>query len=108
MAPFDSDFVYADVSRQSDTLSIAIPIPLFDRDACTNHGLTCPLKKGQNYTYVYDFYVDPLLPSIKGNYLLSLSTFWGYGLGCISIPMEISSNNSTDLLGLFGNRLSVD
>ncbi|XP_015784647.1 NPC intracellular cholesterol transporter 2 homolog a [Tetranychus urticae] len=94
VAPFDSNYVYADVSRQSSTLPISLPLPFLDRDACNNHGLNCPLKKGQNYTYIYDFYVDPLLPSVKGVYHFTLTTFWGYSIGCISVPLEVSGGFS--------------
>uniref|UniRef100_T1JYW9 MD-2-related lipid-recognition domain-containing protein n=2 Tax=Tetranychus urticae TaxID=32264 RepID=T1JYW9_TETUR len=92
-APFDSDYVYADVSQRTNSfLPVSIPLPIVDRDACTNHGLTCPIVKGKKYNYFYEFYVDPRLPNIKGDYYLTLSSYWGYTIGCVNIPMQMADN----------------
>lgn len=95
-APFDSDYVYADVSQKTSSfLSVNVPLPILDRNACSNHGLTCPIEKGKKYSYYYDFYVDPRIPNIKGDYFLTLSTYWGYTIGCVNLPMQLVEVEAT-------------
>ncbi|XP_074599932.1 uncharacterized protein LOC141854220 [Brevipalpus obovatus] len=91
-APFDSDYVYIDVtSTKSDSMWTRF-MPLlgtFERNACNNHGIACPIKNNKLYTYNYSMYLDRNLPVHKGEYQIKLTSFWGYPIACFTIPIEL-------------------
>ena len=42
---------------------VPVPLPVPSPDACTGHGLTCPLKSGVAVEFVYNMLVTEDLPS---------------------------------------------
>jgi len=46
---------------------LEIQVPGVDTDGCNNHGLECPLKKGETYTLSYDIFIPKLVPTIESD-----------------------------------------
>ena len=42
-----------------------ISFPLENKDACSNGGLTCPMKVGQEYTYKFSLPVQKVFPTVS-------------------------------------------
>ncbi|CAG5119328.1 unnamed protein product [Candidula unifasciata] len=45
--------------------NVPVEFPLPNADACSNSGLTCPIQKGQTYTYSSSFDVKDSYPQIE-------------------------------------------
>lgn len=86
-APNDSPTLTA--SLTANIAGMEIPAPGFDKDACNNHGIPCPVKANQQYTYSYTMLVNKAFPNIDTIFTLSVSdTNDDYDL-CFKLPVQV-------------------
>ncbi|XP_005112192.1 NPC intracellular cholesterol transporter 2 [Aplysia californica] len=67
---------------------IPVPFPLPNPDACTNSNITCPIQKGQSYTYSSNFKVLDEYPDI--NVIVMWRLDGAVNDVCFTFPMSIS------------------
>lgn len=98
VAPFDARSLYLDVRARTGParLPIYVPWPGLDRDACKNHGLSCPVKRGAPQTYFYEMLVDQAVPQIKTDAVWRLTDFWGFNVACFRVDMNIARQKKSD------------
>lgn len=89
--PFDARSLYADFRGRTGTSLIPVYVSLsgFHKDACSGHGITCPVKKGTRQTYVYEMLVDNKVPNLKTDAMWRLTDYWGYTLACFKSDINI-------------------
>lgn len=73
---------------------VPVPFPIPNPDACKDSGLTCPLKKGTQYTYTTQIFVRTEYPSIKLVVKYELQDQNSNDIFCVLIPVEIEASNS--------------
>lgn len=50
------------INSVDSVLAPQLPWPGFNKNACNGNGITCPVKKGQKYTYRYSDLIKPAYP----------------------------------------------
>jgi len=72
---------------------VPVPFPIPNPDGCKDSGLTCPLKKGTQYTYSTKIPVKPEYPSIKLVVKFELQDQDSNDIFCVQIPVAIGNGN---------------
>lgn len=62
-SPVDSKKLVADV--KGNIMNFWVPWPGFDRDACNNKNLVCPIAKGSKQVFKFEFEIKRLYPKIN-------------------------------------------
>lgn len=90
--PFDARSLYADFRGRTGPSLIPVYVSMngFHKDACTGHGITCPVKKGTRQTYTYEMIVDHTVPNLKTDAMWRLTDYWGYTVACFKTDIIIS------------------
>lgn len=89
------DFVsHADVEEVKDAVSgiigkIPVPFPTPHPNACTTKGISCPLKKGQNYTYTSSTPVSASYPDLRLIVRWAIKDKNGDYVFCVLIPAQL-------------------
>lgn len=90
--PFDSRSLWADFRGRTGPSLVPVYVSMngFHKDACSGHGITCPVKKGTRQTYTYEITVDHTVPNLKTDAMWRLTDYWGYTVACFKTDINIS------------------
>jgi len=69
--------------------TVDVPYPGYDHDACNSHGVECPVKKGNRYTYSLDVHILPEYPKINCVFKWNIKDSNGYDDVCFTMPVTL-------------------
>lgn len=91
-APFNVRYLYADVRGRtgSQLFPVWVSWPGLHKDACDGHGISCPLRRGKTYTYVYEMLITKDYEPLQTESMVKLTNALGFTVVCFRMPVQIS------------------
>lgn len=87
IAPTDSEKLTAQAFGTIGGLNL--PWPGFDRDACKDKGIVCPVKLNQGLSYKLKFEIKKVYPKISTKALFKLFADGKKEVFCFKLPVKI-------------------